>query len=188
MVNITSLTQEFTFSEAGTALIPFLLYMVSIFIYSIFVFHFYKYLARKNIFEVREGGFSKFILYIFKYIFLFPVIALFWVIFLSVLLMLLSKNNTLSGILLLSTTVVAAIRLTAYYNESLSQDLAKMLPFALLGVFLVDASFFSFNDVLNLLGEFPLIWETLLYYYFFIIIIEIVAKFISLPFGGKSVS
>jgi branched-subunit amino acid transport protein AzlD len=50
-----------------------------------------------------------------------------------------------------------AIRITAYYTEDLSKDVAKMLPFAILGIFLVDSSYFSIesvNDRINMLPEF----------------------------------
>ena len=60
--------------------------------------------------------------------------------------MLLSKFSSPNHILVVSVSLVAAIRVTSYYNEQLSQDLAKMIPFALLGIFLVDATFFSVQE------------------------------------------
>ena len=34
--------------------------------------------------------------------------------------------------------LVAATRITAYYNEDLSRDMAKTIPFALLGIMIID--------------------------------------------------
>ena len=77
-----------------------------------------------------------------KYLVLFPIVAFAWFIILTVLLTFLAKTRSLDLILLVSMSVLAAIGVTAYDNEDLSRGLSKMLPFALLGVFLIDISYF----------------------------------------------
>ncbi|MDH3502586.1 MAG: hypothetical protein OEL69_08820, partial [Nitrosopumilus sp.] len=42
-----------------------------------------------------------------------------------------------------------------YYSEELSRDIAKLLPFALLGIFLFNPQFYSFSDILSRLLEMP---------------------------------
>ena len=54
-----------------------------------------------------------------------------------------TKNYSIPAVLSTSFGIIIAIRLTAYYNEDLSKDVAKMLPFALLGLVLVDPSYFG---------------------------------------------
>ena len=71
---------------------------------------------------------------------------------------------------------VSAIRATAYYNEDLSRDLAKILPFAVMAVFLIDASFFSLSDSLDTLNEASDYNEHILYYLMFLIALEFVLR------------
>ena len=58
-------------------------------------------------------------------------------------------------IFLVSSGLIIAIRIAAYYNEELSKDIAKLLPFALLGIFLFNPQFFTFSDILSRLLEMP---------------------------------
>ena len=74
--------------------------------------------------------------------------------------------------------MVGAVRVTSYYSEDLSKDLAKMLPFALLGVFLVDLTFFSFGSAVDKVILIPHMFKTLMYYLVLIIIIEFVLRFL----------
>jgi hypothetical protein len=60
---------------------------------------------------------------------------------------------------LVATSVVGAVRVISYFSEDLARDVAKMLPFAVLGVFLVDAGSFNWDAVSILwdqLGEFAI--------------------------------
>ncbi|PIN97446.1 MAG: hypothetical protein COU45_02710, partial [Nitrosopumilus sp. CG10_big_fil_rev_8_21_14_0_10_33_7] len=54
-----------------------------------------------------------------------------------------------------SSSLIIAIRISAYYREDLSRDIAKLLPFALLAIFLFDPQFYSLVDVLKRLSEIP---------------------------------
>ena len=62
--------------------------------------------------------------------------------------------------------------MTAYYNEDLSKDLAKILPFAVLGIFLVNASFFTVSESLDVLKQAKDSRESVLYYLAFLIVME----------------
>ena len=75
--------------------------------------------------------------------------------------------------------LVASIRVTAYYNEALSTDLAKMFPFALLAIFLVDMSFFSYQGSLTTIKQFPLMWKQLIYYLGFTIVLEFLLRILN---------
>ena len=75
--------------------------------------------------------------------------------------------------------LVASIRVTAYYNEALSTDLAKMFPFALLAIFLVDMSFFSYQGSLITIKQFPLMWKQLIYYLGFTIALEFLLRILN---------
>ena len=87
--------------------------------------------------------------------------------------MILFITRDLEFVSILSTSfaIVIAIRLTAYYSEDLSKDVAKMLPFALLGLFLADPSFFSLEEITTKINSLP---EFLILCFQFIILIVIV--------------
>ena len=105
-------------------------------------------------------------MYLTKYLVLFPAFAFFWFAVLTLILTFLSRDRPITDILLIALATVATIRVTAYYNEDLSRDLAKILPFAVLALFLIDASFFNVRDSLEVLHE------TILYYLLFLVVVE----------------
>lgn len=164
---------------------PLILFVIGMLVYSVFIFKFYRFLGRRDIFEMnlkKKYGVGKFlgvIWYGIEHILLFPLFVFIWFMVVSGLLMVLAKNQTASGILLISMALVATVRITAYYHEDLSKDLAKMLPFALLGIFLVDISYFSWSGSFELVKQIPSLWKTAGYYLGFIIALEFVLRIIS---------
>lgn len=181
---------EVSWNEFYTLIVPLALFVLGMTVYAIFIFKFYRFLARKDIFEidlekysdVKFGGLKKFfrvVFYIIQHLLLFPLFVFLWFAMISVLLMVLAKGQTAGSILLISMALVATIRVAAYYNEALSVDLAKMLPLALLGVFLIDISFFSFDASLELIKQIPALSKTVGYYLVFIIALELVLRIIS---------
>ena len=177
----------FSVPDAVNTLKPFITFVIGMVVYSMVIFKSYRFLAKKDIFRLKydryveeelaiKVSFKGALFYLFKYTFLFPLIAFSGFLFLSVLLILLAKEQSVSSILLISMSVVSAIRITAYYNEDLSRDLAKMLPFALLGVFLVDASYLSLSTLSGRFIEIREAWKPIIYYLFFIIGLELILR------------
>jgi hypothetical protein len=174
---------ELSLSEAYNVLRPLGLLVVEIAIYSIFIFKFYRFLASRDIIKVdysryRNAGvrFIRWIGYLLQSIFLLPIVVFFWFAILAVFLGFLGKNQTTESILLVSIALVSAVRVAAYYNSDLARDLAKMLPFALLGIYLVDQSYFELSVSLELLTRIPESWTLLIYYFAFIIVLEFVLR------------
>ena len=173
-----------SFSEARALWEPLIIFVIGVAIYSIFIFKFYRSLARKNIFRLkvkerdRHPGVKK-AMYILEYVILFPVAVFFWFLVLSFLLMIIVESKAIGEILFISVALVSAVRIAAYYNEDLSKDLAKMLPFALLALFLIDASYLSFSSPMSLLDQLPGVWKTLVYYLLFVISLEVVLRIIT---------
>jgi len=95
-----------------------------------------------------------------------------WFIVLTTFLVFLSKSHMPSTVAIISVATIAVIRISAYYNESLSQDLAKIVPFTILGVFLVDTNLISFDAAWGILTQLPALWKSLLYYLIFVILVE----------------
>lgn len=180
-------TKGLDLGDAGDLLWPVSIYVLGMAAYAIFVFKFYRFVAARDIFRLdlaKYQGLSHraarsvlhLVLYIFKYLIVFPVFAFFWFAVLTLILAFLSKAQTFSETLLIALATVSAIRVTSYYKEDLSRDLAKILPFAVLGVFLIDASFFSVSDSLDTLKEARDYTENILYYLLFLIALEFVLR------------
>ncbi|MBD3313821.1 hypothetical protein GF345_05245 [Candidatus Woesearchaeota archaeon] len=181
------LIRDFSLSGYADAVFPLVLFIAGVLVYSIFIFKFYRLLARRDILKLdlhkhseKLSGHIKHIalvgLYTIENILLTPVLVIVWVIVLTALLTLMSETHTPQIVLLTAVALVAAVRISAYYNEKLSQDLAKMIPFALLGIFLVDMSFFSLENALETAKAIPMLWKQLFYYLAFVVLLELVMR------------
>jgi hypothetical protein len=177
-------------ADASVTLQPLIYFVVGVSVYAIFVFNFYRFLGRRDIFELDLDKYKQskirslrillhLIFYVGKYLVLFPIVAFAWFVILTVLLIFLAKNRSVDSILLVAMSVLAAIRVTAYYDQDLSRDLSKMLPFALLGVFLIDISYFSLPTSMQTLRQIPAQVENIIYYLFFIIGLEFLLRMFS---------
>jgi hypothetical protein len=176
------------FNEIYTTLKPLIIFILAMSAYSIFIFKFYRFLAKKDIIELNlkkkysrgkhylTKKFFSIGLYTLEFIILLPVFIFFWFAVLATLLIFLTKGGSVETILLVAMAVVGTVRVTSYYNEDLSKDLAKMLPFALLGVLLIDISFFDLESSLSLVDNITLHLELMMYYLGFIIVLEIIAR------------
>jgi hypothetical protein len=160
------------------------LYTLLIAIYSIFVFEFYRFLARKNIFRLNLSQYNtsshplkkKFfatLLFLLEYVIIVPIIVFFWFAVLSLILLLLSEDQSIDQILLISAAVVGAVRITSYFKEDLSRDVAKMFPFTVLAVFLLSPGFFNFGSIVSKIFEIPLFLNHILWYLIFVAVLEV---------------
>ena len=178
--------------DAVDLLQPVAIFVLGMAVYAFAVFKFYRFVAARDMFELDLSKYEEsryrwvrailqVIMYLAKYIILFPIFAFLWFGVLTLILAFLSKEQAFSEILQMALATVTAIRVVAYYDEDLSRDLAKILPFAVLAIFLIDASFFTISDSLDILKEATDHRETILYYLGFLIAAEFALRII---FGG----
>ena len=181
------LLRQLSLSEAVNLLRPAALFAVGVAIYSVLIFNLYRFMSKKDIFNLDFSGFEErshpvfrktfhLIFYIAKYLLVFPLFAFFWFGVLVVMVAFLSKTQEVLDLLLIAMAVLTAVRVTSYYTEDLSRDIAKMLPFALLGIFLIDLRYFDLStstDLLNRVGD---EWKSIFYYWMFIILLEFVLR------------
>ena len=130
------------------------------------------------------------VMYVVKYIIIFPVFAFFWFAALTVMLTFLSKEGVFPDILLMALATVGTIRVTSYVSEALSTDLAKILPFSVLAIFIIDASFFTVRESLEVLREVRDYSENILYYLAFLVALEFALRLLMgaatlLPAGDR---
>ena len=169
--------------DALDLLRPVSVYIVGMTVYAVFVFTFYRFVASRDMFALDLSkyeesrfqfvrSFLHIVMYVAKYIILFPVFAFFWFAVVTLILAFLAKDQSFSQVLLMGLATVGTIRVSAYVNEDLSRDLAKMLPFAVLGLFLINTSFFKIEDSLVILNESMTYTDNILYYLVFLIALE----------------
>jgi hypothetical protein len=151
--------------------IPIIYLIVSIAIYSIMIWHFYRFIARRDCFKITSSTHPK-IMALMKYFLFYPIIGFLFFTGFSTMMLFLTKNYTISAVISTSFGIVVAIRLTAYYSEDLSRDVAKMLPFALLGLVLVDPSYFRFEDIITKITQLPSFYTQVVQFILLIIIVE----------------
>lgn len=191
-MNLEGIIQQayagFSFVDAFQIYKPLILFILGIIAYSVFVFNFYRLVAKRDIFELNLKKYSTSphptirkmfagVLYFIEHIVIFPFLSFFWFAVLSLLLAFLSKDGVAGNILLTSIALVGAIRAVSYYTEDLSNDLAKLVPFALLAVFLADINYFSLQNSISVIIDMILMWEDALYYLLFIVLLEVVMRF-----------
>ena len=175
--------------DALDLLRPVAVYIGGMTVYAVFVFTFYRFVASRDMFALDLSkyeesrfqfvrSFLQVIMYLAKYIILFPVFAFFWFAVVTLILAFLAKDQSFSQVLLMGLATVGTIRVSAYINEDLSRDLAKMLPFAVLGLFLINTSFFQIEDSLVILNESMTYLDNILYYLAFLIALEFALRLI----------
>ena len=176
--------------DAVDLLQPVALFVLGMAVYAFAVFKFYRFVAARDMFEMDLSkyeesryrwvrAFLHIVMYVAKYLILFPIFAFFWFGVLTLVLAFLSKEQSFSEILQMALATVTAIRVVAYYDEDLSRDVAKILPFAVLAIFLIDASFFTISESLDILKEAGDHREIILYYLGFLIAAEFALRLIS---------
>ena len=187
------LIQEIAADSSLYDLIGFSIGMV---IYGIFVYHFYRFLSKRDIFSInleRKIAESKFTsagkkttvapriaAFITTNLFIFPVVIFLWFIGYSSFMFLLVQTMPTSTIFLISSGLIIAIRISAYYSEDLSRDIAKLLPFSLLGIFLFNPQFYSISDLVSRFIEIPAFIVQIASFMVLIMAIEIVLSTIYL--------
>jgi hypothetical protein len=185
---IDNLTTILTSQAKPTLLLVALASLTAIIvIYAVFVFYFYRFLAKKNIIELNLNQYNQYsnpilikvfatLFYIIEYLILLPILTFFWFAILAVLTLILAKGLTINMVLLLSAALVAAVRITAYITEDLAKDLAKMLPFTLLAIAITTAEFFDIPAFLDRAYEIPNLLSSIPYYLLFIVAVELVLR------------
>lgn len=167
------------------------IYIILISVYSVFIWKVYRLISKKDIISLNLRQYNSFdhptlnkifagILYFIEYMIILPFLVLFWYLLFALVLILFSEIASLEQILLLSAAVVGSIRLLAYYNHDISADVAKLLPFTILAITLLNHKLIDvarFNEFADSIGQsFVFIGFVLL----FIVGLEIILRFLDL--------
>ncbi len=186
-----------TLPSWGQDFITLFFLAVLIAFYAWFIWKFYRFIATKNILDLNLNKyntsehpfFTKLlagVFYLLEYIIILPFLIFFWFGVFTLFLILLTENIELSNLLIISASAIAAIRLTSYipkYGEKLAKEIAKLLPFTLLAVSVLNPNFFSVERVLTHLNSLPGFFNQIVVYLGFIILLEIVLRFFDFIFS-----
>ena len=164
----------------------FLILVLLVVVYSIFIWKFYKFIAKKNILGLDLNKYNKSThpfftkllagaLYFAEYIIILPFLIFFWFIVFTFFLIFLTELQ-IHILLLVSATIIAAIRMTSYYKEDLAKDIAKLLPFTLLAVSIINPNFFDIERIFSHFSKLPEFFGNIASYLIFIIILEVILR------------
>ena len=171
----------------GTTIWDLVAYTAGMVLYSFFVWKFYRFVSRREIIPINIEKYSskgtrspfKIGAYVASYVLLFPFILFLWFFVYSFFIYFLARDIPTGTVLLISITVITAIRVTAYYQEDLAKDLGKLLPFALLAIFLTSpvffsdtGNFFSLDDLETRFSEIPLLSMEIIKFVLYAIFVE----------------
>ncbi len=171
-----------------------LLLVTLIVVYSIIIWKFYRFVARKDIFKLNLSKYNKAnhpawekilaaVLYLLEYIIIIPFLIFFWFVVFTFFLILLTEGLDVGKILIVSAIVISAVRMTAYYKEDLSRELAKLLPFNLLAIAMLTQGLFNFEKILENLSQLPAFFNEMMIYLLFIVCLEVVMRFFDFLFS-----
>lgn len=164
-----------------------LIYVGFILFYSLFIFKFYRILANKNIIPLNLSQYNHsehpvlkkvlaVILYLIEYIVILPFLVLFWFVIFSVFLLILSGNHDTQSILLIAAVMIMATRIASYINHELAKDMARIIPFGLLTIFILEANFFDFQGIFDKLIKIPSFSRQIFFFIMVILIVELLSR------------
>ena len=117
-------------------------------------YFYHKQLSRKDLFDIPKiDSNSKFLsfinrlVYFSKYIIVFPLYSFIWFLIFSFLLVLIAKSRPIGEIMFVGIVIVSVTRISAYVSSKLAEDMAKLLPWALIIVFLIDPQSITIESV-----------------------------------------
>lgn len=167
-------------------------------IYAILIWNFYRWIAKKDILELnlvqynrlQHPGLAKtlaVLIYFLEYIIILPILIFIWFFVFTLFLMLLTENIEITQLLIISVTIITAIRITSYYKEDLSRELAKLLPLTLLAV-AITQGLINFEKILSQISIIPSFFSSIWIYLLFILTVECLLRTLDIFFSLTGLS
>lgn len=170
---------NFLTSFIGEEFIRIVVFTAGIIIYGIVILEFYSTLTKRDLFQIKISAysdkwerFSQRLVFIFKYTIAFPFYTFFWFLIFSFFLIMISKSLSVYEIFFVSIVIISSTRAIAYYNEELAKDIAKIIPLSLLGLFIIDPTYFSPELIVGRILEFIFMLLIILKFLLFTILLE----------------
>lgn len=173
--------------------IPALFFIsVSIALYSIFIWIFYRFLAEKDVLKLdlkkynvyKHEALVKFfrvLFYTIEFIIISPIVIFIWFSIFSIFIIILAKELEVGSVILICAALISAIRICAYFKEELSRDIAKLIPLTLLGVAILTPGFIEIETHIDRIVQVSSFFDHAVYYFIFIVILEVVLRLLYIP-------
>jgi len=167
------------------------IFIILVSMYSIFVWKFYRFLAKRDLLELNLGKYNRYqtgffkrffaiVFFIAEYIVVLPIVVFFWFSVVAIILLFLAKEHTIQNILLIAGVLVGSVRVAAYYSEDLSKDIAKLFPFTILAVAVTTPGFLDISDTILKITQITGLFSNVLFYLFGIIVLEFTMRMLYL--------
>lgn len=165
--------------------------------YSMFIWFFYKFLAKRDLLKLNLSKYDKdedaneektiaILLYILEFIIIAPVVIFISFVTFAMFFVIFAKEMEVGTIMLICAALISAVRIIAYFKEELAQELAKLVPLTLLVVIIATPNFFDITTTISRISQIPLFFDSAFFYLLFIFIWEILLRllhFFFLIFG-----
>ena len=185
------------FPEQIQIFINLLVLTIIVCIYAVFVWKFDWFISTKDILRLNLNKYNKTIhptltklvaggLYFLEYIIILPLLIFFSFAIFVILLMLISNQLETEKIILIAAITVASIRMLSYipkYGESVSGQVAKIIPFTILVFSLTEPYFLNFEKTMGQPAKLPEVINLIWVYFFFIVALELVLRFFDFSCG-----
>jgi hypothetical protein len=173
---------------------PLFLLTISIAIYGVFIWFFYRFLSKRDVLKLnlakynvyKHSGLVKFLavlFYVLEFMIIAPIVIFFWFTILSFFIIILAKDVEVGTAILIVAAIISAIRITAYLNEDLSREIAKLFPLTLLAVVVLTPGILDIGTNINRFSQIMLFFNNAIYYFLFIVALEVILRLIYLPFA-----
>jgi len=164
------------------------LYTLTVFIYIVFVWKFSKFITKREIIELNMSKYNNsqhpflekilaLFFYTLEYVIILPFLVLFWFVVFSFFIMLISESLDMMQILILSTIIIASIRLCVYLGSDISRDLSRIFPLTILAIFVANPKrILEADSVFTRISQIPSIVNNLLWFLVFLFSIEFLLR------------
>ena len=179
------LTSSFPYNFSS--LFNIFIFAILIVIYSVVTWKFYKHLSKKDLINLNLNQYNRtthpflnklvaILFYLIEYIIILPFLIFFWFAVFGLFILLLSEELVVAQIVVISASMIAAIRMVCYYEASLALEMAKVFPFAILTIFITSPSFFQLDRVLTKIDEIPNFLGSIILFLLLIAGIELILR------------
>jgi len=183
----TSLANYLSSFSSSSLVVNVLLFAIILAVVSFFIWKFYKSTSKRNLIELdlRKYNYSEhpvsskafaIVLYLLEYVIIMPFLLVLWFTGLSLVLLLIAKERSVTDVLFISAALIGAIRILAYYKGEIAKDLAKLFPFITLSIFLLSPGAFDFSNLFSQLAVIPQLIDSIFSFVLIISLLEIVLR------------
>lgn len=179
---LASLREFPSLGEYGRLLYLILLSFLIFFI----VWEIYVRLSLRDLFFLKSSlnleqvSWGKYLIYWIKYLLLFSIFSFLGFLIFSISIFILAPNLRPYDVMLFSIILVSTVRLSAYFHPAMAEDLAKLLPLAVIISIIAKPEFLTTRINMETVKIFQQAAPSFLRYFVIIFIMELVLKAISI--------